>query len=219
MERMEGYSKKEEMIKERIVRDAEREAEDLLEKAKASAQEILEEGARLGAQDASKEAEEILSRAKEEAEALKRRIVSDAKMKGAWQILSEKRSLIEEVLEEARKALRNWSEKEKELYIQALRGLILKDALELGGGQLEVLLNHRDASLPLDLEALSHEVEKKTGRKTRISVGLERLHISGGILLRTADGKMSIDDTFEGILERRRKQIETIIAGILFREG
>lgn len=209
----------EERIRRRITEDAEREAEAIVEKAKESARSILEEGARLGAQDAGKDAEAMVSRAREESEALRRRIVSEARMKGGWQVLSEKRALMEKVLEEAMKALKAWSESEdEELYAQAMRELILKDALELGGGELEVLLNQRDSRLRLGLDRLSREVEKRTGRKTRVSLAEERLDASGGFILRTADGKISIDETFEGIMGRRRRRLEAMVARVLFRD-
>jgi vacuolar-type H+-ATPase subunit E/Vma4 len=205
----------EEKLVEKIIEYSESEAQSMIAKAKDSARQILEGAQKRGEDDAREEAENALSRAKEGAETLKRQIVTQVRMKANWQGLSQKQELMEKVLAGAKEALRIWAEGDAR-YASALRGLIIRGGQELGGGELEVLLNPRDSKLNLD--QLSKEIEGKTGVKTRIALGRGGIQVSGGAIVRTADGKMAIDNTFEGIMERHRRTIETATSRILYRD-
>jgi len=205
----------EEKLEKKIVEYAESESQSIIAKAMDSAKQILEEAKKRGADDAREEAKNTLSRAKEEAETLKRQIVTEARMKANWQVLSTKQELMEKVLEGAKDALKMWAEKDAQ-YASALRGLIVQGGKELGGGELEVLLNPRDSQLNVD--PLSKEIEGKTERKTHITLGRGEVQVSGGAVVRTADGKMAIDNTFEGIIERHRRTIEVATSRILYRD-
>ena len=202
-----------EKIERRIIEDTEKEVEAIIADAESSAKRIIEEASIHGMDDARQEAEDMLKVTKDEAEALKRQIVTEARMKADWNVLSKKQELVERVLNESKKALLEWADFNTQ-YTLALRDLIIQGCIELGGGDLKVLLNKRDSKL--DLSKLSNEVEKMIGKKTNIDLG--EVLTTRGAIIKTSDGKMTIDNSFDGIIERQKRSIEVTISNILFKE-
>jgi vacuolar-type H+-ATPase subunit E/Vma4 len=86
----------------------------------------------------------------------------------------------------------------------------------LGATDLEVILNGRDSTLPLDLDKLAEIIGEKTGKKTNITKSAKKIDAIGGVIIQTTDGKIVLNNTFEGMLNNSESEIRFKIAQTLF---
>ena len=197
-----------------ILEEAKKSATSILQKAKKSAEDTVEKQKQRGAQRANEAAEILLKKAESEAELNKLNSIANSKIKANWVILSKKETWIDNVLNEAKNELKILTQSKK--YLPILEKLITEAVVILGGKELEVLLNEQDSALPLKLEDLAKEIGEKTNFKTKLRLSKEKLEVIGGAIIRTANGKVLMDNTFDDILRRREKELRSEIAKILF---
>ena len=205
-----------ERISKRIIEDAVKEAELILQSAKEEAKKMIEEQRKRAMEDASKATSVLIKRAKEEAETLKRRLLSETDIKVKWMIIEEKKRIINEVLKAALARMEEYARSKSE-YVEYLKRTIVRAGVILGGGDLRILLNKRDSKLNLDLEELARVIEMETGVRTTLSISDTNISTVGGFILESADGKRRLDSTFEGLLKTRARQLQIELARILFR--
>jgi V/A-type H+-transporting ATPase subunit E len=198
-----------------ILQEAQKSAEHIIHEAQKSAEEMLEKQRQLGVQKANESARLLLKKAESEAELNKLRSMANAKIKANWVILSKKQNWIDNVLNEAKNELKILTQSKK--YLPILERLITEAGVILGGKELEVLLNEQDSTLPLKLDDAAKEISEKTGFKTKLRLAKEKTRVIGGAMLRTVDGRIIMDNTFEDILKRREKDMRSKIAKILFK--
>jgi vacuolar-type H+-ATPase subunit E/Vma4 len=203
------------VITEMILEEAKKSAEHILQEAKKSAEDTLEKQKQRGVQKANESAQLVFKKAESEVELNKLRSMANAKIKANWVILSKKETWIDNVLNEAKNKLRILTESKE--YIPILEKLIIEAGIILGGKELEVLLNEKDSALSLKLDKLAKEISEKTGVETKLRLAEEKTKVIGGAMLRTANGKIIMDNTFEDILKRREKDIRSKMAKILFK--
>lgn len=201
-------------IVDRIVHDARKEAKSILEKAQKSAEIVLENRKALARQKAGEKASFILKRTESEVKALREIIPTDAKRKAGWMVLSEKERLVTRVFDKVKTKLEVLSRSEK--YIPILEKTILDAGIVLGGGELEVSLNERDSALPLKSGILAKAIAEKSGKETQITLSKEKNETLGGAVVKTVDGRIVVDNTFEAILKRRERDLRFKIIKILF---
>jgi len=201
-------------ITEMILEEAKKSATSILQKAKKSAEDTVEKQKQRGAQRANEAAEILLKKAESEAELNKLNSIANSKIKANWVILSKKETWIDNVLNEAKNELKILTQSKK--YLPILEKLITEAVVILGGKELEVLLNEQDSALPLKLEDLAKEIGEKTNFKTKLRLSKEKLEVIGGAIIRTTNGKVLMDNTFDDILRRREKELRSEIAKILF---
>jgi len=201
-------------ITEVILQEAKKSAEHIIQEAQKSAEEILEKQRQLGVQKANESARLIVKKAESEVELNKLRSMANAKIKANWVILSKKETWVDNVLNEAKNKLKILTQSKE--YISILEKLITEAGVILGGKELEVLLNEQDSTLPLKLDDLAKEISEKTGFETKLRLSGEKLKVIGGAIVRTANGKVIMDNTFDDILRRREKDLRFEIAKILF---
>ncbi len=201
-------------ITEVILQEAKQSAEHIIQEAQKSAKEILKKQRLLGVQRANESARLLLKKAESEVELNKLRSMANAKIKANWVILSKKETWIDNVLNEAKNELKILTQSKK--YIPTLEKLIIEAGIILGGKNLEVLLNEKDSALSLKLDKLAKKISEKTGVKTKLRLAEENAKVIGGAMLRTMDGKVIMDNTFDDLLRRREKDLRFKIAKILF---
>lgn len=197
-----------------IVQEAEKSAEHILQEAEKSAEDTIKKQKQRGAQRANEVAKTLLKKAKSEAALNKLNSVANSKIKAKWVILSKKETWIDNVFNEAKNELKTLTQSEK--YLPILEKLITDAGVILGGKELEVLLNTHDSTLPLRFNALAKEIGEKTGFETKLKLSKETPQVLGGAIVRTADGKIIMDNTFDDILLRKEKDLRSEIAKILF---
>ena len=202
------------VITEMIVQEAKKSAEHILQEAEKSAEDTIKKQKQRGVQRGNEAAKTLLKKAESEAALHKLNSVANSKIKAKWVILSKKETWIDNVLNEAKNELETLTQSEK--YLAILEKLITNAGVILGGKELEVLLNTHDSTLPLRFNAVVKEIGEKTGFETKLKLSKETLQVIGGAIVRTADGKIIMDNTFDDILHRREKNLRSEIAKILF---
>ena len=202
-------------ITEMILLEAQESAEHIIQEAQKSVEDTLEKQRQRGVNKANEVAQSIFKKAENEAEVIKLSITADAKIKANWTMLSKKECCIVAVIDEVKNKLRILTQTKE--YISILEKLITEAGIILGGKQLEVLLNERDSTLPLKLDKLAKEIGEKTGFETKLRLSEEKAKVIGGAMVRTINGKVIMDNTFDDILKRREKDLRFKITKILFK--
>lgn len=200
-------------IIDRILNDAREEAKAIIKEAKRSAETLLEKQRQLASHSAEKEVYSLLKRAENEAAVIKGKVTTDIKRRAGWLVLSEKERLVTSVLNEVKNRLVNLQKSEE--YLPLLEKLIVDAGTVLDGGTLEVMLNENDSSLPLKLNKLEKKIADGTGVKTQLKISKQQIK-AVGVIVKTNDGKIFVDNTFEAILSRRERELRLKIARILF---
>ena len=200
-------------IIDRILNDAREEAKAVIKEAKRSAEMLLEKQRQLASHSAEKEVYSLLKRAENEAAVIRGKVTTDIKRRAGWSVLSEKERLVTSVLNEVKNRLVNLQKSEE--YLPVLEKLIVDAGTVLDGGTLEVVLNENDSSLPLKLNKLEKKIADGTGVKTQLKISKQQIK-AVGVIVKTNDGKIFVDNTFEAILSRRERELMLKIARILF---
>ncbi|MBS7633772.1 hypothetical protein KEJ15_09230 [Candidatus Bathyarchaeota archaeon] len=201
-------------IIDRILQDANDKAKTIVEEAQKSAKTLLENRRELARKKAAEDERSLLKKSQTQIKTIRGRAITEAKRKADWLVLSEKERLITKVLDEVKSRLVALS-KSKE-YTPILERFIIEAGVALNGGELEVALGD-DGSLlsSLKTKGLSDAIAEKTGVKTTVRLSKDKIS-SAGVIVKTTDGKIVLDNTFEAILKRREKELRLKTAKILF---
>ena len=127
--------------------------------------------------------------------------LSNARRIARRSILVKKEELIEECFSEASRKLRELSSEEYRKTIQNL----IEDGMKLIGDEAVVI--------PTKEEDLA--IIRTFGKLT---LSDERTGALGGVILKSKDGKVIVNNTFDALLERYKDDIRTEVASILFSE-
>jgi len=199
-------------IIDRILKDAREEAETIVKDAQKSAETIIEKQRQSARHSAEKEAYSLLKRAENDADIIRGNVATDIKRRAGWIVLSEKNRLITNVLNEVKKRLVNL--KKSEAYVPVLEKLIVDAGAVLGGGMLEVVLNENDSTL-VKLNKLEKKISDRSSVDTQLKFSEQKTK-AVGIIVKTIDDRIFVDNTFEAILSRRERELRLKITRILF---
>jgi vacuolar-type H+-ATPase subunit E/Vma4 len=199
---------------DRILRNAREKAESILSDARRSAELSIEEQRTKARVDSEDEVTAIMRNGQEEASFTRRSVITDARRKASWMILSEKERQVNAVLREVERRLVTASQSDQSL--ETLQTSIVRAGTALGGGHLELLLSEHDSTLPLDPEILSKAIREQMRQAVDVTISSERIQSAGGYVIRTSDGRIVIDNTYPAILRRRDRALRYHIAQILF---
>ncbi len=196
-----------EIIIEEINREADRQVEEILRRARTEAEGLLAEAR----ERAELKAEWILRKARTQAEIERQRIVASAKLEIRKKKLDVQESLINETMDVLRGRL---SEMPDEEYFDVLVGLIADAVEELETD--EVVVSGNERTLRLLRERTDEVVERLPGVTIRLGDVLESM---GGVVVTSPDGNVRVDNTFESRMERLREELRAEIARALFGAG
>ena len=199
---------------EALLSEARETAEKIIQDAKKTVQDTLKEQRKKGRESAREKVILIGQKAQNDAVINKLRDKASTESKANWLILEKKHVLIENVLNQVKDELRTQIKSDK--YVHILENLIVEGCINIGETDLEVILNERDSTIPLDLDKLAENVGEKTGLKTMITKSAKKMDAIGGAIIQTTDGKIIIDNTFEGMLKYSESEIKLKIAQTLF---
>jgi V/A-type H+-transporting ATPase subunit E len=194
-------------IIERIQEDAAKEAEDILAEARKQVEDILRE-----AREKAGELErEIIAKGEKEAELLRQRIIANAKLRAKKSKLDAKEELIRTAFKEAEEELLRISSSKE--YGSILRRIIAEGASSVGE-DVEVVAREADAELLSDdfLNGLSKELG------VNITLSPESIETMGGVVIRSKNGKIEVNNTFETRMLRMQDALRSKVARILFAE-
>ncbi|MHA1510097.1 MAG: V-type ATP synthase subunit E [Promethearchaeota archaeon] len=199
---------------EALLSEARKTAEKIIQDAKKTVQNTLKEQRKKGRESAREKVILIGQKAQNDAVINKLRDKASTESKANWLILEKKHLLIENVLNQVKDDLRTQIKSDK--YVNVLENLIVEGCINIGETDLEVILNERDSTNPLDLDKLAKNVGEKTGLKTKITKSAKKIDAIGGAIIQTTDGKIIIDNTFEGMMKYSAREIRLKIAQTLF---
>ena len=191
-----------ELLCQEILTQGKREAEKIVSQAREKADHLV----------AAEEARgrEAMRRANEElrAQALltARNLVDRAALESKRRIAEAKETLLGEIFNlgmERLQAFRHQAD-----YPDWLRRLLLKALQELTGEGLRILAN------PEEAKWLTAELLTKVGQETgaHLELELDAEVPPGGFIAVREDGRMRMDQTFQGIINRQRERLRTEIA-------
>ncbi len=194
-----------EQVVQKILADARAEAERI---GKEAEEKEAAEQARLNEQLAQykKQTESLAKKAGEDEES---HILAGARMDMAKQFLAEKRKILDEVFEQARRQL-------TELPDEQYRHLFTKLMLEaVETGEEEAIVDKNERRINPDL---IHQVNQQLGpnRKGAVKLSDERHNLGAGFILRR--GKVKTNVSLEVLLEQARKELEIELARQLFED-
>jgi len=183
-----------EEILSKIREDADREASNILDNARREVEQKVKE-----AEDKARaKANEILKRAEREIENRKKAELAKIRQEVKREILNKKEEIIQICFKEALERLRNLSGKDYEKLVEKL---IKRGAKEIG---------KECTIIP------SREEDSKIAKKLGLKVSKNRVRSSGGVVIVSDDGKVSVDNTFEEILKREEASLRMKIGNLLF---
>ena len=197
-----------------MIQEASESAELIIRDAEDFAKSTLEKQKQLGIQEATADGSVIIKKAANEAEVERLRKLANTKITANWIGLSKKKKIISAVISKAMDRLKAMTRTQE--YVTVLEKLIIEGGAVLGGSELEVVLNEQDSTLGLDLADLAKKIGEKTGTETKLNLSKEETDVLGGVILRTKDGKIVMDNTFDDIILRKEKEIRADVAKILF---
>jgi len=199
---------------EALLSEAHETAEKIIHDMKKTVQDTLEEQRKKGRERAREIVISIDKKAQNNSVIIKLRDTASAESKAKWLILEKKHTLIENVLNQVKDELRTLIETDK--YLHVLENLIVEGGTILDTTDLEVILNERDSTLPLDLDKLAEKIGENTGTKTKITKSGKKIDVIGGAIIQTTDGKIVMNNTFESMLNNSESEIRFKIAQTLF---
>ncbi len=193
-----------------ILADAEAEAKILLAEAESESARVIKE-----AQDeAERRHQRILLEANTEAELVKKRELSRTGLKIRMDILTAKEKLIDQAFSKALEKLQAITQTPE--YVTLLENLIVEGAIGLGGGELQVQTNHNDSLQTQNFQKLEKRIYEQTKTNTTLILLPNRINCVGGAIVKTTDGSIVINNTFEEKLARQRRELRVLIAKTMF---
>lgn len=120
-------------------------------------------------------------------------------------------SLIQSVMNSLRERLAQLTE-QKNSYLPILKQYFLHAVQAIEGEELEVLVNPRDHALLTENWA---EFEQAASPK-RCQLTTSKQNFLGGLMVRTQDQRIQVNNTFEGLIERLEMQLYQEITTHLF---
>ncbi len=202
------------VIIEALLSEAHETAEKIIQDAKKTAQSTLEEHRKKGRDRAREIVISIDKKAQNNFVIVKLRDITSAESEAKWLILEKKHELIENVLNQVKDELRSRIKTDK--YIHVLENLIVEGGIIVDATDLEVILNENNSTLPLEFDKMAKKISEKTGKKPKITKSAKKIDTIGGAIIQTSDGKVVMNNTFEGILNNFESEIRFKIAQILF---
>ena len=197
-----------------LMSEAHETAEKLIQNAKKTTQDVMEKQRKKGKERARDRIISIENKAQNDSVIIKLRNTAAAESKANWLILETKQTLIDNVLTQVKEGLLTMIKTDE--YINVLEDLIVEGGIIVGEPDLKVILNERDSNIPLDLDKLSGIISKKTGLKVKITKSAKKIDVIGGPIIQSIDGKVVMNNTFEGMLNYSESEIRFKIAQILF---
>ena len=197
-----------------IDKSAEKQVSEILSESKQKADAVLS----TAREKAEAEAGAIISRGEQEARRESQRILAEARIKARREKVKAQEEVVNLAFISARESMQKMAEGKGEDYKKVLETLIKESVLSSGSESLEVLFDSRDKGLVADdsLNKIAQEAGPDLGMTISLSASAEALTCLGGIVVKSADGKVRIDNTFEARIDRFRDNIRTLVAKELF---
>lgn len=198
-----------------LLQEAKESAKMIINDAQELSEKMITKQKQLGTKEGNTKRLLMLKKATNEADMERLHKIANSKITSNWIVLSRKEEIIATVMKEAKKRLQKFTQAKK--YVPMLENLIIEAGVILGGNKIEVLLNEEDSKLPLNFSKITKRVSSRTKTEVKMSLSKEKIQVIGGVVLRTIDGKVMMDNTFDDILRQKEKILKDKISKIMFK--
>lgn len=173
--------------------------------------------------DAEAQAKEVLMQAEKEASSLLEQAKADAKLK-ADQILEDGKAKAENekkiLLSQANQELKRKTLEAKEEVIAQCFSMAKEELKGLSGPRYKKIVKKliEEGVYPIDGKAIVL-VTRPEDKEVAKSLGIEvagQTEGLGGVIVKSKDGRVTVDNTFDGILKRKYYEIRVEVGKLLF---
>jgi V-type H+-transporting ATPase subunit E len=185
------------MSAEKIIKQIQKDAKSEIDQITKNTEKISKQIISDAKAQAKEEAELIVQKAKSEAENKKKILISQANQDAKKQIMQEKEKIIDDCFVKAHHKLSTLS---SDRYTRIIRDLMLEGIKKLGKNSTVIVCKDIDRKIAKDLNL---EVSGIT-------------ESCGGIIIVSSNGKITLDNTFDGILKREKDKIRIKVGKLLF---
>ncbi len=196
------------LIVEDILKETKEKSASIVQSAKKDARTLLD-AARVNARE---EEERKLKEARAQAEHIREELLAEGRMRARRELLRKREEFIDEVIKEAEKKLLTYASSGK--YKNDLIRIAAKACKKLGSSQVVIQANQRDLK---HIEKSEGQILQELGElkgAARITLG-DPIQTIGGVRIGTHDGKVEIDETFEGKMRREIEALRVKVAKVL----
>jgi V/A-type H+-transporting ATPase subunit E len=204
-----------------IIKAIEHSAENKVSEILSEAREKVDAKLNEARKKADENARSILSRGEQEARMESQRIHAEARIKARREIIISREDLVRKAFDMGREILIRIARDRRAEgidYDVVLKNLINESVMSSGSESVEVFLNRNDTALVSKdfLKSISQELGMELGEKIDLRIAEDPLSCSGGVIIRSIDGKVSIDNTFESRIDRFKELMRIRVAKELF---
>jgi V/A-type H+-transporting ATPase subunit E len=194
-------------IIDKILSDAEKEAEEILESYRQKASEIEAQKA----QEIKKIWSDAEEKGKQQGQEAVRRLLSSTEMESRQSLLDLKQKVIDEVFHEARIRMRKFKDKDYTAFLNAVIQKVVTT------GEENIIPAKSDAKIINDafVKSVNNKL-KKAGKKGKLHLIKETIDADGGFVLR--QDRKEINATIPVLFKTAREELESEVASILFGE-
>jgi vacuolar-type H+-ATPase subunit E/Vma4 len=182
-----------EKIIEQIKKDSDKEIKQIQKDAEKQVKIILDTSKK----KAEMEVIKIQNDSKIEAENLKKILISKASQDSKREIMNAREKIIDDCFTKAHSELSKLKGKEYNFIVKRL----IEDGVKKLGKNCKIMV--------------SREEDKKIAQEAGVTVD-GTIESSGGVVIKSSDGKILLDHTFKGILYREKNRIRIEIGKLLF---
>jgi len=191
-----------------VINESRDKAEWNVKSAQETSKKILDEAT----QKAGDNYERIVQQGKQLGEKERQKILSTIDMEMKKLVLNSREGLIEQAFTLAGNKFEEF--KKTKDYKDILIKQVISSIRELNGKNFIVDV-HRGDSFKINAETLKH-IEKESDKKG-LTIEIREVEKDlGGVIVREKDGKISVDNTFASILERKKNETRVKVSEILF---
>jgi len=192
-------------IKEKILSDAQKEANEIIFQAESRAKEMISKGKKEA--DALKNS--ILAKHRQEGLLKKNKIITEANLDARKTLLSERQTIIEGVF---KKALENILNMDNQKYCKYIKKIILSN-IENGDETITIGKSDKERITDAFIENINKELKSKE-KKGELKLDDSYVQIQGGVIIGSGDIKKNI--SLELLLLKAREKYEMAVNSQLF---
>jgi V/A-type H+-transporting ATPase subunit E len=196
------------LIADDILKEAKEKAAKIVRDAKKEAQTLLD-AAHFGAKE---EEEREVKEARAQGKSIYEEVLAGGRMKAKREILQKREELMNEVFKKAEESLRKYASSEK--YERDLPRITASACKKLSSNNMVIQANRRDLKL---LEKNKDQIARELGGDKPVSISLGApIQAIGGVKVSAPDEKIEIDETFDSRMRRALETLRVKVAKVLF---
>ena len=184
-----------EKILNKIKKDAEKEIQQIQKEAEKQCASIINHAKN----EARVESEKIVSSGKQQAVNIQQILISQANQDMKREMMNAREHVIEECFTKAHHELSILKEEDYKKTVTKL----IEDGRQKLGGKCSLIV--------------SRDIDRKIAENMGLPV-IGTTEVAGGVIIKSGDGKITLDNTFDGILKRKKEEIRRKVGTLLFAE-